>query len=390
MDTYDFVIAGGGLAGLSLACQLVRSPLCGAKILIVDRRPDALDQRLWSYWTEHPTLFDPIVSQAWSHIHVASHSHTLTSALPGCRFELVRGADLNQFARQELGRHANVTFRQGVVAPAWPGQPDSPVSVDGQAVQAGWVFDSTGWPSPAQQRAGQLAMYFRGWTVATRRRVFNSQAVTFLDTRTPQFGGLRFFYVLPVSEQRALVEYVVYADRPPTGRDAEAALQPYLATAWGLTDYQVGAEDAGCLPIVTGPHPRRLGRRRFAIGAKAGLLKPSTGFAFRRIQQDSAAIVQSLLRTGQPISIPTVSGRHRLYDALLLDVLARRGADVAAIFAALFARNPLTRVLRFLDETTSLSADLTLFTTMPARPFLAALPRLAAANAGHWLLGKPA
>jgi lycopene beta-cyclase len=114
-----------------------------------------------------------------------------------------------------------------------------------------------------------------------------------------------------------------------------------------------------------------------AIGARAGLVKPSTGYGFRRIQQDSAAIVRSLEATGRPWGVPPVPERHRMYDALLLDVLARRGPVVAEIFAALFARNPLGRVLRFLDETTTPAEEAALIATLPPRPFLEAMPRLA-------------
>jgi 2-polyprenyl-6-methoxyphenol hydroxylase-like FAD-dependent oxidoreductase len=43
MKHYDFIMAGGGLAGLSLAYHLVRSPLRDRSILVVDR--DAESQR---------------------------------------------------------------------------------------------------------------------------------------------------------------------------------------------------------------------------------------------------------------------------------------------------------------------------------------------------------
>jgi lycopene beta-cyclase len=39
---YDFILAGGGLAGLSLACHLANSPLRDRSILIVD--PDTKER----------------------------------------------------------------------------------------------------------------------------------------------------------------------------------------------------------------------------------------------------------------------------------------------------------------------------------------------------------
>jgi lycopene beta-cyclase len=389
MPTYDYVIAGGGLAGLSLACHLVRSPLCGASILIVDRSPALNPERLWSYWTTTPTLFDPIVAHAWSQVHVANRAYEKTLDLPGYRYELIRGGDLDRFARRELALHANVTFQAGVVERVDEGPRGVRVVIDGRPVTAGWVFDSTHWPTRAQSAGKHLTMYFKGWTVEAHRPVFNPLAVTFLDTRTPQRDELRFFYVLPFSDRQALVEYVAYSRSRAPLTDAPRALPAYLKSAWGLTRYDIVAEEAGALPILPGYHRRRLGPHHLTIGAKAGLIKPSTGFAFTRIQQDSADIVRSLLRTRRPWSLPPVSERHRLYDGLLLEVLARQGREIETIFAALFARNPIDLVLRFLDEDTTPAEDLDLIATLPARSFLAAMPRHAALRAAQWLTGRP-
>jgi lycopene beta-cyclase len=379
---YDFVIAGGGLAGLSLACHLVRSPLCGASILVVDRASPDRPDRLWSYWTDQPTLFDPVVEHAWSQLHIANRAYAKTFALPSCRYELVRAGALDHFARQELALHTQVDFCQGAVERSEDGPRGARVLIDGQPIRADWVFDSTDWPGPTQHSRGRLAMYFKGWTLQAPRPTFNPQAVTFLDTRTPQKNELRFFYVLPFSEQQALVEFVVYSRACPPREEPQSALQAYLRTTLGLTDFEIVTEESGCLPILPGAPRRRLGPHRLAIGAKAGLIKPTTGFAFRRIQQDSGAIVRSLVRTGRPWHLPAVSKRHRLYDALLLDALAQQGEKIETIFAALFARNPLERVLRFLDESTSPAEDLALIATLPPRAFIKALPRSAAALAG--------
>jgi hypothetical protein len=75
-----------------------------------------------------------------------------------------------------------------------------------------WVFDSRFrlsrlQPDPA--RYHNLRQHFKGWEIETSNEAFNPQAATFLDFRTPQQGEMRFFYVLPFSERRALVEYVV-------------------------------------------------------------------------------------------------------------------------------------------------------------------------------------
>ena len=50
MQRYDFILAGGGAAGRSLAYHLARSPLRDRSILIVDRSLRARPDRTWAYW----------------------------------------------------------------------------------------------------------------------------------------------------------------------------------------------------------------------------------------------------------------------------------------------------------------------------------------------------
>ncbi len=388
MPAYDFVIAGGGLAGLSLACHLALSPLGGGSILIVDRQPNRIQNRSWSYWTDQPTIFDSAVCARWSQLQVAGPAFSKRIPLPGWRYELMHGHDLNRFARRLLAGHP-VTFQRGTVDQVLDRPQGARVILDGQPIEAKWVFDSTAEPAPDRPGQPHLAMQFRSWMVETRAAAFNPQAATFLDFRTPQHHDTRFFYVLPLSECRALVQYVVLSAAGLHQGEAEAALRGYLASALGIDPYRVLAEEFGALPINDAILPRRLGPHVMAIGLKGGLVKPSTGFGFHRIQLDSAAIVRSLRLTGQPWRVPAVSARHRAYDALLLEVLSRRGDEAQAIFGTLFARNPIRRVLRFLDETSTPAEDLALIATLPARPFLESLPRTMIARAGlpglRWL-----
>jgi hypothetical protein len=59
-----------------------------------------------------------------------------------------------------------------------------------------------------------------------------------------------------------------------------------------------------------------------------------SGYAFTRIQDDSAAIVGSLLRLGHPFDVPPDSPRYQLYDAILLDLMAGQGEAIGPIFTA--------------------------------------------------------
>jgi lycopene beta-cyclase len=118
---------------------------------------------------------------------------------------------------------------------------------------------------------------------------------------------------------------------------------------------------------------RRLGRRVLAIGTQGGRVKPSSGYAFMRIQHDSQAIVHSLIVNGHPFDLPPDPPRRRFYDALLLQILAEQSGQAKPVFEQLFRKNPIARIFRFLDERSSMWEDIQLIASLPSQPFLKAL-----------------
>jgi lycopene beta-cyclase len=109
-----------------------------------------------------------------------------------------------------------------------------------------------------------------------------------------------------------------------------------------------------------------------AIGTLGGMVKPSSGYAFTRIQADSAAIVRSLLHAGHPFDVPASPQFYRTCDALMLNVMACHGDQAKPIFTAMFKNNPIERILRFLDETTSPRENLAMMASLPAWLFVRA------------------
>jgi lycopene beta-cyclase len=263
-----------------------------------------------------------------------------------------------------------------VVARIEDGADAARVTVDGRTISADWIFDSL--LSLPNRKADPihyqyLKLHFKGWEVETAQEAFNARAATFLDFRTPQHESPRFFYILPLSERRALIEYTLFSEARLSQAAYRQALKDYLETTLGITGYRILHEESGVMLVTDQPFPRRTGRRVMIIGAKGGRVKPTTGFAFTRIQQDSAAIVQSLLQSGHPFNVLADSRRYRLYDSLMLQLMARYGGEIKPIFMTMFQHNPIERIFGFLDEAAPWWENLLLIRTLPPRLFVQAL-----------------
>jgi lycopene beta-cyclase len=368
MPNFDFIFAGGGAAGLSLAYHIAHSALHDCSMLIVDKDCKDRNDRTWCFWANQPTPFDSIAYRSWSRLRFMTDDVDDTIDLGAYRYKMIRGIDFYRYALREITARVRVELIRGMVLRIEDGPHGAVVWVDGQAFAGRWVFDSRFHMPEQTPHSGEstvLQQHFTGWEITTPCPAFTPEVASFLDFRTPQAGAMRFLYVLPFDADRALVEYVACTTALLNSEEHECALRAYLNTCLGIRDFNVEARECGTNPLTNRHFQRRISAHVISIGTLGGRVKPSTGYAFMRIQQDSTAIVASLLRAGHPFDVPPDPWRYRRYDSAMLKIMAQHGDRIEPIFSALFARNPIERVFRFLDERSTLWEDLRLAATLP-------------------------
>jgi lycopene beta-cyclase len=368
MEAYDFILLGGGAAGLSLAHRLLHSPLGRCSLLVIDKDGTALAKRTWCFWTDQPGPFDHLAHRTWHRLRFCAPGVDVTRELGPYRYLMLRASDVADAVHREFRARGHVHVVHGHVQGPEDGPAGACVTVHGRQYRGRWIFDSRqAVVPPGRPARGEhsILQSFTGWEVTTPTPTFSPDVITLCDFRTPQQGAARFFYILPLSNRRALIEYVCCLPHQVPEMDREAALHCYLRGVLHLDTYERCAHETGVTLLTDRPFRRQLSLHRMTIGALGGQVKPSTGYAFGRIQRDSTAIVSSLLRTGHPFAVQAGPGRFRRYDAALLDIMEQEGERIAPIFAALFRRNPVTRILRFLDERTAPWEDALLAATLP-------------------------
>jgi len=364
----DAVVVGGGASGLALVRRLALDGWADRHVLLVDDHRHPVSARSWACWSSRS--MSPAPAATWSSLHVHADGHDIFVRLRDHRYHLVRGADLRRVVEAAAARTPGFVVRRGSVEAVRDSGDAAEVVVDGEAVRARWVFDSRP-PDPGS--SVDVWLSFHGWQVRTATEAFDPSVPTLMDFRTPQRGEVRFVYVLPTGPREALVELTRFGAPGPLGGSAD--LEGYVDTVLRPGPYEVVGEESGVLPLAA-PPPRPRSGHVLPIGNRGGMLKASTGYAYARIQRDSAAVASSLVRHGHPFDLPTPSVRHRFLDAVLLEVVARDPGAVEPAFSRLFSRNSGDVVLRFLDEATTRVQEARLVATLPRAPFLRAAARL--------------
>lgn len=374
---YDFILAGGGAAGLSLAYQMVNDGLDGS-ILIIDMETKTRNDRTWCFWIDEPMPYDEIISHRWEHIwfHGPERSHRFP--LAPYRYNMIRGIDFYNFTRERLDAAPNVTFCTARVDSVEDGSADGTtlprVTIDsGEVFTASWVFNSLFIPREFvvdENRYFFLKQHFAGWVIRTEEPVFDPEAATMFDLRIPQNGAFRFMYLLPTSSNESLVEYTLFSEQLLPKEEYVQGIRDYIQDQLGDVAYTIVEEEAGIIPMTDQPFLVHEGQRVMNIGTRGGRVKASTGFAFLRTVRDSQRIVASLKAIGTPFHDHYPPRRYRTFDSMLLSVLSAHPDDGRDIFIRLFERNPLIRLWRFLDEEGSLWENIKLMNTVPWWPFI--------------------
>lgn len=378
MSSFDFIIAGGGASGLGLAYEISNSSLRGKKVLIVDRDAKEQNDRTWCFWTNGPTRLDHLTYRTWDRIEIINDNFQKKIDIGPYQYRMIRGIDYYRGLHEALSGVPNLTFRRGRVTETGDVEDNSlaRVVIDGEPIQARWAFDSLFKinETPAIPRKyHHLKQHFKGWEIETPGDYFEPSTVTLFDFRTPQKGCMRFFYILPFTRRRALVEYTLFSANLLKPHEYDRALAEYIENILGIQKYRTVSTETGVIPMTDRPFNRRLSAHVMAIGTKGGMVKPSTGYAFLRMQRDARSIVHSLENFGDPFQVPVPPDRYRLYDSLMLQVMHRDGNRMAYIFTELFKQNPIQDIFRFLDEEASFSDNIRLISTLPKAPFLKAL-----------------
>lgn len=375
MKSYDFIMAGGGMAGLSLAYQLVTGAFHDRSILIIDKVKKTRNDRTWCCWVNGSMPFDHIVSHRWSRIGFYTNDEQREIELSPYEYRMVRGIDFYEHVLGVLESSPQVEFLQSVVTSVENQENHALVHTEHGTYKTQWVFDSLFLPEEfgaQSDRYHYLMQHFRGWEIETPRPSFDPGIATLFDFRTRSENDMRFVYVLPYSETEALVEYTLFSAELLDAKAYDGGNRAYIEDVLGLREYTITHSEEGIIPMTDQPFPRRLGRRTMSIGTKGGRVKPSTGFAFLRTQRDNQRIVDSLSRTGSPFDVPPTPRAFATMDTMLLQVLYRRGDLSEQVFSRLFVNNPVQRVFRFLDEEASIGETIALMASVPWGPFIRA------------------
>lgn len=363
IDEYDVIIIGGGCSGLSLAIHIAKQEP-HKKILILESRREYQYDKIWSFWDVEAHPYKNQIQHRWSHWQIQYQ---------GCR--LIQSSSLYPYCSIPSNRFYTDAIKEIHQLPQITLHMDSPVchiqespsyvSVQTKKTiyQCSKVFDSR-----PDQAKPYLYQHFLGWHILSERPIFDPKTITLMDFDVDQSKGLHFMYLLPFSTHEALLESTFITPHIHEEQIYENSISNYLTTRFKNPNYQIIRKERGVIPLRT-TFPKQNSNKLIPIGAKAGWMRASTGYAFLAIQK---AIKKLAFNQQNPPFFNTDLWLDRIFLNFLHDNLQ----EAPQVFFDLFRKNAPERLIRFLTGNWSTLDLLQVLFSMPKIPMLKQALRL--------------
>jgi lycopene beta-cyclase len=371
MDKADIIIAGGGASGLSLACRLADSvELKDKNIIIIDKDLKSTNDRTWCFWEKDESYFESIIFHKWQNLRIDGDGEILTRNIKPYSYKMLRAQDFYQFAKDKLGNKKNIKWVHADITKIFTENNVAHVVTNEGEFTAAWCFSSIPYQKIDKINNLYLDQHFKGWFIKTKNPTFNAKEAHFMDFRTPQKDETRFLYVLPYNENEALVEIAVFSRIHLSENQYQSIIEVYLENHWNLKreDYVINHEENGNIPMTDASFKEVEGRTIY-IGMAGGDTRSSTGFTFMNIQRRVERIVKALEIGGNPVEKLRFN-RFQWYDKVLLRVLEEKTYPGEQLFMRLFKRNPIQRILAFLQGESRMLMEIKVMQTAPLKEFI--------------------
>lgn len=370
---YDYIISGTGAAGLSLAYYLSQSSLKDKQVLLLDKVEKNKNDRTWSFWEAGQGTFEEVVHHQWEELFFKSPSLDKLLDIAPLRYKMIRGIDFYNYVLNHIRQFDNFTIKQEEVKSIENQTGKAIVHTSNASYEASYVFNSIIFNKIDTSKYNYVAQHFGGWLIRTKTKTFNPNQAVLMDFRIPQVGETRFMYLLPTSEDTALLEATAFSNNILTAEEYGQMIKDYIQEFTEIGEYEILHKEIGVIPMTDYNFKQHNQPHIVQIGTMGGQVKPSSGYAFTRIQNHTQKIIQQLEIGKSPhIKESILKKRFMMYDTILLNVMLNNRVPAHRIFSQLFKRNKGSSVLKFLNEQTTIPQEIVITNTAPHLPFIIA------------------
>ena len=353
MREFDFIIIGGGCAGLSLAYELeINDKLKEKTLAIIETREEYKRDKTWSFWKMFEHNFQDCVIKSWNNftINTSEGFHELSNkSFP---YQSINSEKFYKKINSKLRLNPNVSFFKNL----------NEINLENSL-----VFNSV---FKGELDKSKLWQHFQGIEIETSKNIFDDEIVNLMDFNCDQKNDVHFFYTLPFSKNKALIETTWLSDLEDQHlMDYDLQLENYIKNNLGIKSYKINFIEKGAIPLF---YPSfNNDEKTINIGSAGGMTRLSTGYTFLNIQEHSKYIVKNIDKI-EKLREYSLGKKYHFLDKIFLRVLKNNPDKMPKIFFKMFKASS-SCVIKFLSNKSNIFEDINIIGRMPKLIFMRAL-----------------
>ena len=353
MKDFDYIIIGGGCAGLSLAYELeIHNKLKDKTLAIIEPRLKYKRDKTWSFWKITPHNFDDCVKKSWKNFSMNVPSKTNHLNCNNYQYQSIDSGLFYEKIIKKLTQNKNISFYKNI----------KEVSVNNS-----FIFNSV----PSQKFDNDnLWQHFCGVEIESKNNIFDDSIVNLMDFDCDQRNSVHFFYTLPYEKNKALIETTWLSKmKDDSQKDYTIQIKNYIEENLKIKDYKINYKEEGAIPLFYPVNNKE--KNKINIGTAGGMTRLSTGYTFLNIQEHSKYIsdnIENITNT----KIFKIPKKYHFLDKVFLKVIENYPEKMPHIFYKMFNGSTNT-VIKFLSNKSNIVEDLSIILLMPKWTFIKAL-----------------
>ena len=353
MKEFDYVIIGGGCAGLSLAYELeIHEKLKDKTLAIIEPRKEYKRDKTWSFWKVAPHNFDDCVKKNWENFSINIPGKTNYLECKNFPYQSIDSGLFYEKIKNKLKKNENIFFFK---------------NIEEINRQNSLVFNSV--PNIKKNHLN-LWQHFCGVEIKTDNDIFDEKIFNLMDFDCEQRESVHFFYTLPYTQNRALVETTWLSKMNDNSqKDYENQINNYIKNNLKIKNYEITYKEEGAIPLFYPLNKNE--KNKINIGTAGGMTRLSTGYTFLNIQEHSKYIRENIDNISNAKKFE-IDKKYQFLDEIFLRVLEKNPEKMSDIFFRMFKTSPKT-VIKFLSNKSNFLEDLSIIFKMPKLIFIKAL-----------------
>ena len=353
MKEFDYIIIGGGCAGLSLAYELeINEKLKDKTLAIIEPREEYKRDKTWSFWKVAPHNFDDCVKKNWENFSVNIPGKTNYLECKNFPYQSIDSGLFYEKIKNKLKKNENIFYFK---------------NIEEVNKQNSLVFNSV---PIIKKNYLNLWQHFCGVEIKTESDIFDEKIFNLMDFDCEQRESVHFFYTLPYTKNRALVETTWLSKMNDNSqRDYENQINNYIKNNLKIKNYEITYKEEGAIPLFYPLNKNE--KNKINIGTAGGMTRLSTGYTFLNIQEHSKYIRENIDNISNAKKFE-IDRKYQFLDEIFLRVLEKNPEKMSDVFFRMFKTSPKT-VIKFLSNKSNFLEDLSIIFKMPKFVFIKAL-----------------